>query len=136
MKLTERESLVLQAKLMYKSDYTAAIKWLNSKGEKMKQTTYYMILKDIESRGAERLFNIGKTFQAFHADEIEKFLMIESQMYEQYHAEETPTGKARILKMIADIQPMITALYDSTQYVVEANARFLSGQEKTAIIPA
>lgn len=133
MDLTAKETAIIQSKLMFQKDWTLAIKWLETKGYKVSQTAYYDNLRRLNRSGAERLFNIGQQFPAFHADEIEKFLMIESQLYEQYYTEKEPLNKARILKMIADIQPLITSLYDSTQYVLETNAKFkdiLSRREK------
>lgn len=133
MDLSRNETMVMQSKLMFHSDYTLALKWLDTKGVKLSVAGYYKILKRLNESGAERLFHIGQQFPAFHADEIEKFLMIESQLYEQYYTEKEPINKARILKMIADIQPLITSLYDSTQYVLETNAKFkdiLSRREK------
>ena len=124
MDLSGKETAIIQSKLMFQKDFTLALRWLETKGFKMSRTAYYDNLKRLNNAGAERLFEIGKHFPAFHADEIEKFLMIESQLYEQYYQEKEPLNKARILKMIADIQPLITSLYDSTQYVLEANANF------------
>jgi len=124
MKLSEKESLVIQARLMFKNDLNLSLKWLESKGFPMKKTQYYNTLNRLDSMGAERLFEIAKTFPAFHADEIEKFVLIEQQLYEQYYQEKAPINKARILKMIADIQPLITALHDSTQYILETNGKF------------
>lgn len=133
MDITSKESAIIQSKLMFKKDYKLALTWLETKGYKMGSNQYYSKLRMLDSQGAERLFDIGKNFPAFHADEIEKFLMIESQLYEQYYQEKEPLNKARILKMIADIQPLITSLYDSTQYVLEANAKFLSRREEKPI---
>ena len=134
MDLNSKESAIIQAKLMFKKDFKMALKWLETRGYKMSQNSNYVKLRDLDSKGAERLYEIGKSFPAFHADEIEKFLMIESQLYEQYYQEKEPLNKAKILKMIADVQPLITSLYDSTQYVLEANARFLSRKEEEPII--
>lgn len=124
MDLSGKETAVIQSKLMFQKDYLLALKWLETKGYKLSRTSYYDNLKRLNDSGAERLFSIGQHFPAFHADEIEKFLMIESQLYEQYYQEKEPLNKARILKMVADIQPLITSLYDSTQYVLEINAKF------------
>ncbi len=124
MDLTAKETAIIQSKLMFQKDYQLALKWLETKGFKLSVTTYYDNLRRLNKSGAERLFHIGQQFPAFHADEIEKFLLIESQLYEQYYQEREPLNKARILKMIADIQPLITSLYDSTQYVLETNAKF------------
>jgi hypothetical protein len=119
MTLNDKEFHILTARIMFKSDYKLALKWLESKGYEMKQATYFRTLGIMDKEAKERLFKIAQDFEIVAADEIVKFNNIEKQMYEEYLKEKTPLGKAKILQMIANLQPYITALHEQTRLVLE-----------------
>lgn len=119
MTLNDKEYHILTARIMFKSDWKLALKWLESKGYDIKQATYFRTLAIMDQEAKERLFRVAKDFEIVAADEIIKFSNIEKQMYEEYLKETTPLGKAKILQMIANLQPYITALYEQTKLVLE-----------------
>lgn len=122
MTLNDKEYHVIVSRIMFKSDFKLAIKWLESKGYKnIKQAEYYRILSKLDVEAKKRLYELGEKFEIVAADEIVKFLNIEKQMYEEYHKEENPLNRARILQMIANLQPYITSLYDQTKKVIEGD---------------
>ena len=122
MALNDKEYHVIVSRIMFKSDFKLAIKWLESKGfKKIKQAEYYRILSKLDVEAKKRLYELGEKFEIVAADEIVKFLNIEKQMYEEYHKEENPLNRARILQMIANLQPYITSLYDQTKKVIEGD---------------
>lgn len=119
MTLNDKEFHILTARIMFKSDYKVALKWLESKGYEMSQATYFRTLAVMDQDAKDRLFKIAQEFEVVAADEIIKFNNIEKQMYEEYHKEQSPLGRARILQMIANLQPFITALHEQTKLVLE-----------------
>ena len=119
MALNDKEFHILTARIMFKSDYKMALEWLEAKGHKMGQATYFRTLAVMDKDAKQRLFEVAKKFEVVAADEIIKFNNIEKQMYEEYHREENPLNRARILQMIANLQPYITALHDQTREVLE-----------------
>jgi len=119
MALNDKEYNIITSRIMFKSDFNLALKWLESKGLKVSQADYYRTLAILDKDAKKRLYGLAEKFEVIAADEIVKFQNIEKQMYEEYHKESQPINRAKILKMIADLQPYITSLYDQTRMVLE-----------------
>lgn len=121
MTLNDKEFHVIVARVMFKTDYKLALKWLESKDYRISQAEYYRILARLDLEAQKRLFEIGQKFQIIASDEIIKLTSIEKMMYEEYHKEQKPKDRAIILKMIVELQPYLTSLYDQTRLLIESN---------------
>lgn len=119
MTLNGLEFDVVVSRIMFKTDVTLALKWLKTQNHKMSKQTYYNHLNRLDADAQSRLYELAQKFSIIAADEIVKFQGIEKQMYEEYHKEKLPINRARILKMIAELQPYITSLYDQTRTIME-----------------
>lgn len=119
MALNDKDYCIIISRVMFKTDWKLALKWLESNGYKMSQGTYFKRLGVLDGEAKKRLFNIATEFETIAADEVIKFNNIEKQMYEEYLKESAPLNRARILQMIANLQPYITALYDQTRDLLE-----------------
>ena len=117
--LNDKEYNIIVARIMFKTDYKKALKWLNVQGYKMSQSSYFKKLRHIDNNAKSRLYEIAKNFETIAADEIIKFHNLEKQMYDEYYREESALNRARILQMIANLQPYITGLYDQTRQILE-----------------
>ena len=119
MTLSGKDFDVITSRIMFKSDWKLALNWLESQGYKIKKTDYYRILNRLDHDAGKRLYEIAQKFEVIAADEIEKFRSLEKMLYEEYHQEQSHINKARILKMIVEIQPYITSLYDEIKTIFE-----------------
>ena len=119
MTLNDKEYHIVTARIMFKTDWKQALEWLKARGFDISQATYFRTLAVVDKEATERLFKIAKEFEIIASEEIIKFNNLEKQMYEEYHKEDQPLNRARILQMIANLQPYITALYDQTRLVLE-----------------
>ena len=119
MTLNDKEYHIVTARIMFKTDWKQALEWLKARGFDISQATYFRTLAVVDKEVTERLFKIAKEFEVIASEEIIKFNNLEKQMYEEYHKEDQPLNRARILQMIANLQPYITALYDQTRLVLE-----------------
>lgn len=119
MALNDKEYHVIMAKIMFKTDYKLAISWLKSKGFEVSQADYYRILARLDSEAQKRLYEVGAKFQVIAADELVKLSSIEKMLFEEYHKETKPKDRAIILKMIVELQPYLTSLYDQTRLLIE-----------------
>jgi hypothetical protein len=76
--------------------------------------------KRLEEKKLERLYhmtNIGFEYQ--HLDRIDGLELIEKKMWEEYNKEKDPWKRVQILKDIAELQPYLASIYDSTKFVVD-----------------
>jgi len=119
MTLNDKEFHIITARIMFKSDYKVALKWLKGKGYDISQATYFRTLAIMDKEARDRLFKVAEEFEIIASEEIIKFNNIEKQMYEEYHKETLPINRARILNMIANLQPYITALHEQTKMILE-----------------
>jgi hypothetical protein len=80
------------------------------------------------------LYNIAKIgFVAQHLEKIDKLELIEKKMWEEFYKESSPYKRVDILVQIANIQPFLSACYDSTRYVIvcrEKNLRNTNNYDK------
>jgi len=119
MTLNDNEFHIVTARIMFKTDWKQALVWLKARGFDISQATYFRTLAVVDQEAKNRLFDIAKRFEIIASEEILKFQNLEKQMYEEYHKEQSPLSRARILQMIANLQPYMTALYDQTRQVLE-----------------
>jgi len=122
MPLNDKEFNIVLARIMFKTDWKLALSWLKSKGYDTSQSDYYRTLAVLDQQSLSRLNELGRSFTIVLADELVKIQSIEKQLYEEYHKEPHPINRARILKMILEMQPYLTAIITETRSIIENNA--------------
>lgn len=123
MSLSNKEFNVIVSRLMFKSDYKSAIKWLEKEKQiSLSKSTYHRILNKLDSESFQRLSEIGKNFPSIMIDEITKFENFEKEIMTQYEREKNPMNKAKIIMMNAQLQPFIISLLDQSKTLLEARA--------------
>lgn len=71
-----------------------------------------------------RLYQIAKIgFEDQHINRLDKLDMIEKEMWLNYEKIENPYQKINALEKIANLQPIISAYYDTTRYVLETSGK-------------
>lgn len=121
MTLNDREYVVVVTKAMGLSE-KQALAYLKGVGFEMSIPTYYRILGVLDAQSLERLFEVAKNFKTLHLNRLDKFKVIEKEMWIQYHRENDAIKKVSILSAIANIQPYISQLEEITQEILEENA--------------
>ena len=117
--LTERQKIVLET--LYKQ-YTPsqAIDYLREQGFEASESTLRRDKNYIKKNSLVRLYQIAKVgFEDQHIKRIEKLEMIEREMWTNYNRIVDPYKRILSLERIANLQPIISAYYDSTRYVLE-----------------
>lgn len=132
MNLNDNEFHIITAKIMFKTDWKGALEWLKSKGMEISQATYFRTLANLDEHAQSRINEVARKFPIIVADEIDKFRGLEKMMYEEYRAEENHMNRVRILKMIAELQPLITSLYDETRHLLEGG--IIEHNKKTDVL--
>ncbi|HEX2406697.1 MAG TPA: hypothetical protein VHJ38_05750 [Nitrososphaeraceae archaeon] len=97
-----------------------ALQYMKDNGFSISRATYFRHKKNLEEKKLERLChmaNIGFEYQ--HLDRIDGLELIEKKMWEEYNKEKGPWRRVQILKDIAQIQPYLASIYDSTKFVIE-----------------
>jgi len=122
MTLNDKEYHIIVSRIMFKTDYKLALRWLESQGFEVSQADYYRTLAVLDADARKRLYELAKNFEVIAADEVVKFQKIEAGLWEEYHKEKIPLNRARILRMITELQPYITSLYDQTKQVMQGKA--------------
>lgn len=97
-----------------------AIEYLNEHGFPMSRAKYFRHKRKLEETTLQRLYTVVKYgFSKQHLEKIEKLEMIEKQMWKDYFDCKDPYKRVEILIQIANLQPILTAFYDSTRYALE-----------------
>jgi len=120
--MNDKEFHVIVARIMFKTDYKLALSWLKGKDHEISQAEYYRTLARLDSEAQKRLYEVAQKFQIIASDEIIKLTGIEKMLFEEYHKETKPKDRALILRMIVELQPYLTSLYDQTRVLIEGNA--------------
>jgi hypothetical protein len=101
-----------------------AMRYLEERGFKISHDLYYRLRKEVQENTHSRLNLIAsEEFSAQHIQRIDTLKTIESELWNNYHAEVNPTKKSNILMQIAELQQLLAAFYDSTQYIMTQAAR-------------
>jgi hypothetical protein len=101
-----------------------AMTYLEERGFKISHDLYYRLRKEVQENTHTRLNLIAsQEFTAQHIQRIDTLKTIESELWNNYHTEQNPTKKSNILMQIAELQQLLAAFYDSTQYIVTQAAR-------------
>lgn len=117
--LPDRERAVLQCRLMRLNE-REALAYLQGSGFQMSPKTYWRIRSKLEKTKQQRLFEIGQAgFVDQHLWRIDTLETVEQELWRQYVLEKSPFKKARILVMIAEVQPYLGTFYRTTKKVIE-----------------
>ena len=80
----------------------------------------------------ERLNLMAKVgFVDQHLDKIDKLEVIEKEMWKKYRECKDPYKGVEILTQIANLQPFLSAYYDSIRYVIKCRDRDFSNSDYT-----
>ena len=117
--ITDRQKVVIETITMRLSTKECLI-YLHEHGFPIKEATYYREKAKLENMKMERLYLMAKVgFVDQHLDKIDKLEAIEKEMWKKYRECKDPYKCVDILTQIANLQPIISAYYDSTRYVID-----------------
>jgi hypothetical protein len=97
-----------------------ALQYMKDNGFSVSRATYFRHKKKLEEKKLERLnymANLGFEYQCL--DRIDGLELIEKKMWEEYNKEKDPWKRVQILKELAQIQPFLASIYDSTKFVID-----------------
>ena len=97
-----------------------ALQYMKDNGFSVSRATYFRHKKKLEEKKLERLYHMANLgFEYQHLDRIDGLELIEKKMWEEYNKEKDPWKRVQILKYIAEVQPYLASLYDSTKFVID-----------------
>ena len=97
-----------------------ALHYMKNNGLSISRATYFRHKKKLEEKKLERLYHMANLgFEYQHLDRIDGLELIEKKMWEEYNKEKDPWKRVQILKDIAQVQPYLASLYDSTKFVID-----------------
>jgi hypothetical protein len=96
-----------------------SLEYLKEHGFEMNERKYFRQKKIIQSLKLKRLYHIAKIgFEEQHLERIDQLKLIQRLMWKEYDACKDPYQRSKILRAIADVQPLLSAYYDATHHVV------------------
>jgi hypothetical protein len=108
MKLSTKESLA----------------WLEAHGNQMSESNYYKIKAKINATTEKRKFDlVRKGLFEQHIERIDQLETILKLSWENYHRETNAFRKQKILESIANLQPLLSKYYESSQMIIEHDAK-------------
>ena len=117
--LTDTEKAVVETIRMRLST-EQALQYMKENGFSVSRATYFRHKKKLEEKKLERLSHMANLgFEYQHLDRIDGLELIEKKMWEEYNKEKGPWKRVQILKDIAQIQPYLASIYDSTKFVID-----------------
>ena len=121
--LTETQQAIVETATM-RLHVTQALQYLKDAGHEMSRAKYFRQKKKIENMALERMHHIAKVaYKEQHLERIDRMELAEKLMWDNYHLEEDPSKKVKILESIISIQPYVSGYYDSTRYVLEETVK-------------
>lgn len=117
--LNDRERLVRQC-IIQRLKEPEALAYLKANGHEMAKGTYWRIRGVLQATKLQRLYEIGQAgFEDQHLERIDTLEWCQQELVKQYHTENDPFKKARIISFIVEIQPYLAGFYDVTRKVIE-----------------
>jgi hypothetical protein len=111
--ISDRQKIVIETITMRLSTKEALI-YLHEHGFPIKEATYYREKTKLENMKMGRLNLMAKVgFADQHLDKIDKLECIEKEMWKKYRECKDPYKSVEILTQIANLQPFLSAYYDS-----------------------
>jgi hypothetical protein len=117
--LSDTEKAVVET-IRMRLSIEQSLQYMKDNGFSISRATYFRHKKKMEEKKLERLYhmaNIGFEYQ--HLDRIDGLELIEKKIWEEYTKEKDPWKRVQILKIIAEVQPYLASIYDSTKFVVD-----------------
>jgi hypothetical protein len=97
-----------------------SLEYMNDAGFPVSQATYCRMKRKLQNQKLERLYNIAKYgFEDGHLERIDQLELIQKLMWKDYHECKDPFKRSCILEKIANIQPYLSAYYESTKDIIE-----------------
>jgi hypothetical protein len=116
--LTDTQKAVRDTMIMHLSTINS-LEYLKDHGHEMSQRNYFLHKKKINSLKLKRLFYIAKIgFEEQHLERIDQLKLIQQLMGKNYDECKDAYQRSKILRMIGDVQPLLSAYYDATHAVV------------------
>lgn len=117
------EILVVQTMVM-KLSTKQALAWLTAHGYEMKESNYYKIKAKVVATTEKRKFElIANGLFEQHIERIDQLETILKLSWENYHRENMPFKKQKILESIATLQPLLSKYYEASQMIIEHDAK-------------
>jgi len=96
-----------------------SLEYLKEHGFEMSRRNYFRHKKKIQSLKLKRLYHIAKIgFEEQHLERIDQLKLIQELMWKNYQACKDAYQRSKILRAIADVQPLLSSYYDATHQVV------------------
>tara|TARA_R110002020_G_scaffold149756_2_gene326187 strand:- start:4258 stop:4683 length:426 start_codon:yes stop_codon:yes gene_type:complete len=121
--LNDTEILVMQTMIM-KLNEPESLAWIRThqthKKKPIEVRTFYRIKGKLRSTTEKRKFELQK--QGLWEQHLERIDQLETVMrfsWENYHREQEPTKRQKILDSIVAIQPLLSTYYAASQEVIE-----------------
>lgn len=112
--LTNRQKIVIETMIMRFTE-KESIEYLEKHGCKISKRTLYIEKKKINDMKYERIKLMAQlTFEDQHLERLDRSELVERKLWDMYDAETDPSKKATILVKIINIQPIISAYYETT----------------------
>lgn len=126
--LNDRQKLVLDT--IYKQySPKQALDYLKAQGFEINERTLRRDKNFIKRTSIMRIYEFAKIdFRTLHLERKEKLETIEREMWRNYEKIEDPYKKILAIERIANLQPILSAYEDSTQYVLEKSITNTSEQ--------
>ena len=116
--LTDTQKVVVDTMTMRLST-VKSLEYLKAHGYEMSQRNYFRHKNKIQSLKLKRLYHIAKMgFEEQHLERIDQLKLIQELMWKNYDECKDPFQRSKILRAIADVQPLLSAYYDATHKVV------------------
>src|SRR6266540_2359475 len=101
-----------------------ALAYLEKEGFAMSEFTYGRIKRNLKKNQYQRLnFIAGYGFEEQHLERIDTCELMLKLHWQNYWEEPSPYKKSLILREIRELQPLISAYYDSTRSVMNCRLR-------------
>lgn len=100
-----------------------ALSYLEDRGFKISRDLYYRLRKEVKESTQTRLNSIALDFSAQRLERLDTLKTVHNELWNNYHAEQNPTNKAKILMQISELQELLAAFYDSSRWVLEQSAK-------------
>jgi hypothetical protein len=111
-----------------------ALAYLQDRGYKVSHDLYYRLRKEVKESTNTRLNLIASDeFSAQHLTRLDTLRTVENELWSCYHSEQNPSKKANILMQVSELQQLLAAFYDSTQYIMQQAAKHKQEQTKKEV---
>ena len=96
-----------------------SLEYLKEHGFEMSRRNYFRHKKTVQGLKLKRLYHIAKIgFEEQHLERIDQLKLIQQLMWRNYDECKDAYQRSKILRMIGDVQPLLSAYYDATHTVV------------------